>query len=69
MRSFAGQVADKLSFALGARSRRVAEENLQASELRFRMLVEQAPDAVLVYDFDENRLVDANKSAELLFGQ
>ena len=38
------------------------------AELRFRTLVEQAPEAILVLDVEERRIVDANPSAEKLFG-
>ncbi|MEM8685597.1 MAG: PAS domain-containing protein, partial [Pseudomonadota bacterium] len=31
------------------------------------MLVENAPEAILVYDIDQNRLVDANENAAKLF--
>lgn len=48
-------------------SARVAEARLRASEERFRMLIEQAPDAILVFDYDQARFVDANRSAEHLF--
>ncbi len=41
---------------------------LRESEERFRVLVEHAPDAILVYNVDLNRFVDANKKAEELFG-
>jgi PAS domain S-box-containing protein len=41
---------------------------LQASEERFRLLVEQAPDAIVLYDVDADRFISANKSAETLFG-
>ena len=44
------------------------EELLRESEARFRVLFEQAPDAIVVYDIDLARLVDANLSAERLFG-
>jgi len=47
---------------------RKAEDSLRASEARFRMLVEAAPDAILLYDFDHDRVVAANKAAERLFG-
>ena len=33
-----------------------------------RLLVEQAPDAIIVLDLDTNRIVEANPSAEKLFG-
>ena len=50
------------------RLRRLAEGDLRESEARFRVLVEQAPEAIVVYDLVENRLIDANANAELLFG-
>ncbi|MBK9020800.1 MAG: EAL domain-containing protein [Sulfuritalea sp.] len=52
-------------------ARRLAEkmtQSLRESEARFRVLVEQAPDAIIVYDVDRDRLVDANVQAEKLFG-
>jgi diguanylate cyclase (GGDEF)-like protein/PAS domain S-box-containing protein len=42
--------------------------SLRASEARFRVLVEQAPDAIAVYDVDLGCFVDANAQAEALFG-
>lgn len=45
--------------------RRTAE--LRASEERFRVLIEQAPEAILVYDGIEGRFVHANRNAERLF--
>lgn len=43
-------------------------EALIVSEQRFRVLVEQAPDAILVWDVDLDIIVDANPSAEKLLG-
>lgn len=54
--------------ALGSRMSNRTEEELQASELRFRTVVEQAPDAILIYDCGQDRFISANGSAELLFG-
>lgn len=48
--------------------RKRQDDELRASEVRFRMLVEQAPEAILVYDCDQKRLVDANTNAGTLFG-
>ena len=42
--------------------------SLRGSEERFRALVEQAPEAILVLDCDSFLFVDANKKAEELFG-
>jgi PAS domain S-box-containing protein len=41
---------------------------LQRSEGYFRILNEQATEAILVYDVDLDRFVDANKMAEEMFG-
>jgi PAS domain S-box-containing protein len=48
--------------------RKATEKKLIASEERFRELFEQATDAILVYDIDQEQFVDANRAAELLFG-
>ncbi len=48
--------------------RRDAERQLRESELRYRMLVDHAPEAILVFDLDTNRYIDANANAERLFG-
>jgi PAS domain S-box-containing protein len=38
------------------------------SEARFKVMVERAPEAIVVYDIDLERIVDANVKAEQLFG-
>ena len=43
-----------------------AEREARESEQRFRILVEHAPDAILVYDLDLDLFVDANSGAERL---
>jgi PAS domain S-box-containing protein len=48
--------------------RKRGEEDLRSSEERFRLLVEEAPDAILLYDIDQDHLIAANKAAERLFG-
>ncbi|BAO29942.1 bifunctional diguanylate cyclase/phosphodiesterase [Sulfuritalea hydrogenivorans] len=42
--------------------------SLRESEAQFRVLVEQAPDAIAVYDVDLGRFIEANSQAEQLFG-
>ncbi|HLY74541.1 MAG TPA: sigma 54-interacting transcriptional regulator, partial [Planctomycetota bacterium] len=44
------------------------EAQLQESEARYRTLVENAPEAVVVLDFDAGRFVDFNENAMRLFG-
>ena len=46
---------------------RRARQALQQSERRFRMLVEHAPEAVLILDVENQRLVTVNPAAERLF--
>ncbi|MBI5092769.1 MAG: PAS domain S-box protein [Candidatus Hydrogenedentes bacterium] len=43
-------------------------ESITSGEARFRVLFEQAPDAILVLDTEVNRFLDANTNAERLFG-
>ncbi|UTH74665.1 bifunctional diguanylate cyclase/phosphodiesterase [Chromobacterium sp. IIBBL 290-4] len=44
-------------------------ESLRVSEQRFRALIEQAPEAIMVFDRDRGVFVDANQQAELLTGR
>jgi PAS domain S-box-containing protein len=41
---------------------------LRESEDQLRMMVEQAPDAITVYDLDQGRFVEVNAQAEILYG-
>ncbi|MEZ5473901.1 MAG: PAS domain S-box protein [Steroidobacteraceae bacterium] len=45
-----------------------SERQLRESEARFRTLVDNAPEAILVLDVDANRFVDANENATSFFG-
>lgn len=47
---------------------RLQQKQLEESEQRFRILVEHASEALLLLDFDTKMYVDANKSAQELFG-
>jgi PAS domain S-box-containing protein len=55
--------------ALFVEKRNIIEDALRESEERFRLLIEQAPEAIVVLDVDENRFVLANVKAEELFGR
>ncbi len=59
-----------LAAALLLQRRRLlsAELHSRESEARFRVLVEHAPEAIVVYDAASGNLVDANTKAEGLFG-
>src|ERR1700756_5491483 len=48
--------------------RRESEQAVRESEARYRLLVDHAPEAIVVFDADEGRFVDANEYAEKLFG-
>lgn len=48
--------------------RTASERRLAESEERYRILVEHAPEAIVVLDLDTGRFVDANAEAERLFG-
>ena len=48
--------------------RKQKDSALQESEERFRSLIEKAPDAILLFDVDLDRYIEANAKAEQLFG-
>ncbi len=68
LRASDGEYVGRIWFFRDISKRRRAEDALGASEKRFRMLVEEAPDAILLFDYDQRRWIAANKAAERLFG-
>jgi len=44
-------------------------QSLRESELRYRILVEHAPEAIVLLDLDQNQFIDVNENAERLFGK
>jgi len=64
------QAGDGHIFVISLRDvtgRQAAESALRENEERYRALIENAPEAIVVFDIDENRLVDANDQACELF--
>jgi PAS domain S-box-containing protein len=50
-------------------ARRKADDDVRASESRFRAMVEFAPDAIVIYDGGSRTFVDSNGEAERVFGR
>jgi diguanylate cyclase (GGDEF)-like protein/PAS domain S-box-containing protein len=48
--------------------RRESEQAMRESEARYRLLVDHAPDAIVVFDADSGCFVDVNENAQRLFG-
>jgi PAS domain S-box-containing protein len=63
-----GTPARMLGAALDITARKNADRMLLESEQRFRLLIEQAPEAVAVMDLERKRLIEVNAQAERLFG-
>ncbi|HWQ39343.1 MAG TPA: EAL domain-containing protein [Burkholderiales bacterium] len=57
-----------LVVAREATERHLAERRLRESEERYRALFDVASDAIVVFDLERKRFVDANANAERLFG-
>jgi PAS domain S-box-containing protein len=45
-----------------------AEQAVRDSESRYRALIEQAPEALLIFDLEARRVIHANRQAQRLFG-
>ncbi len=48
--------------------RALEQQALKESEERFRVQIEHAPEAIVVFDVEHDRIIDANSNAERLFG-
>ena len=62
--------ADSEIFVVSLRDvtyRKKAESTLRENESRYRALIENAPEAIIVFNVDENRFTDANDKACTLF--
>ena len=64
------ETSDTAIFVISLRdvtTRRAADRALKENEERYRALVENAPEAIIVFDVDENRFIDVNDKACELF--
>ena len=48
-------------------NRAQADRAIRESEERFRIMIQNAPEAIFLFDIEQNLLVDVNRNAELLF--
>ena len=55
-------------FITDSTEQQLAREALEESERRYRVQIEHAPEAIVVFDVAQNRFADANSNAERLFG-
>src|SRR5688500_14563868 len=65
---FVPAVERALREATERRAREAAERELRLTEERYRAAFELAPEAIITYDIDERRIIDANASMLRLFG-
>ena len=65
---FVPAIERALREATERRARAAIERELRLTEERFRSAFEMAPEAIITYDLDESRIIDANASMMRLFG-
>ena len=64
----AGVFAGYIGSSIDITDRRRAEEALVESEARYRVQVEHAPEAIVVFDVDTGRFIEVNENAVRLYG-
>ncbi len=64
-----GEQSYFLGFHQDISKRKLAEDELRSSEMKYRILMDQANDAIFVGDPETGRLVDANLKAQQLIGR
>ncbi len=68
IRSAAGDIVGVVLVFRDVTEKFKSDAALQESEARFRVIVDHAPEAIVVFDFSSRQIVDVNPMAEQLFG-
>ena len=64
-----GKYLGRCGIAADLTERKAAEAAVRASEEQFKLLIEHAPDAIVLFDLDLNVFISANTAAERIFGR
>ncbi|GAA5216913.1 EAL domain-containing protein [Corallincola platygyrae] len=68
LRDRTGEIFGVCAISTDITLRKATESELRESEQRLKTLLRYAPEAILIFDVDRGRYVDANRNAEKLFG-
>ncbi len=68
LRSESGEITAVSTVGVDITERKRAAESVRLSEERYRTLVENAPEAIVLLNLDTGHFTDANRNAEQLFG-